>query len=159
MIDSIKSWFVALSRREQFLVGFAGGLATIIFAVWIAFALSKAIDTKQAEHFKAMEMRARIEAKALALSKAAKALPIAVQQGPLELAVSQSATEKGFTLDKTEARGADQVAIVIAQARPAALLGWLSELEGQSVVADEVSIKPGTNGTVAVTITLKRQSQ
>lgn len=160
MIASLKNWFDALSRREQILVAVAGGLAAILLAVWIAIALSNAVDAKQDEYTEALDRRARIEARALALTNAAKAPPIAVRtQGPLDLAVSQSATERGFTLDKSEASGSDRVAVVIGQARPTALFGWIAELEAQSVVADEITIRPGTNGTVSVTVTFARQGQ
>ncbi len=158
MIARLQNWYLALSRREQILVGVAAGLAAIVLAGGIAVALTNAVDVKRTAYFDALERRARIEARALALTNAAKAPPVAIAvSGPLDLAISQSAAERGFTLDKSEASGNDRASVIIGQARPTALFGWISELEGQSVIVDEITMRPGTNGTVSVTVTFARR--
>ena len=72
----------------------------------------------------------------------------------LETLINQSAAEAGFTLEKVDASGSDRTVITITQARPSALLKWLAELELQGVITEQIDVKAGNAGTVAVNATL-----
>jgi general secretion pathway protein M len=76
--------------------------------------------------------------------------------GPLEQVVNQRAVEAGFTLEKADAAGNGRVSIAMPQARPAALMKWLAELELEGIIAEQIEVKAGSAGTVSVSATLAR---
>jgi general secretion pathway protein M len=157
MMERLSSWFVNLSVREKLLVSVAGLLVSGLIAVYgLYMPLTSSIQAKHQEYRAALERRVAVEEAVTDASNARTEAAPAATTGPLELGISQSASEAGFTLDRAEAAGNGRVAIAMAQARPSALLKWLAEQELQGIVAEKIDIKAGANGTVSIDATMAR---
>ncbi len=161
MIAAITGWWTALSQRERWLVGIAGGLAAIVLG-WlvIVFPLQSALSSAREAHGIAVDRHAAILARAdaiTALEAGGATRPANTAAAtPLDLTITQAAAERGFTLSRNEAQGGNAVAIAIANARAPALLVWLGELEAAGITAADLSLRPNADGTVALTATLRR---
>lgn len=149
MTAAIRTWFFGLSQRERWLVGMAGGLTALVILLFgIVLPLLAAIAQAETDHDEAVARRGRIEATvAAAMQKPAKA-PVAITD--LNLVVVQGAAEKGFDLISSTGGAPGQATFRIDQARAPALLGWLSELEAQSVDARNITLRGGPNGSITV---------
>jgi general secretion pathway protein M len=161
MIASLSNWWTALSSRERWLVGVAGGLAAIVIG-WlvIALPLQSALSSSREAHGIAVDRHAAVLARVEALEalQARGAAQPAAATATLDLAITQSAAEQGFTLSRNEAQGTNSVVIAIANARAPALLRWLGDLEAAGIGAADLSLRPNADGTVALTATLRRAS-
>lgn len=159
MIAAARLWYAGLSRREQLLVGIAGGLAAVILLLFgiIRPSLS-AIDAAKIAHDEAVQRRGRIEA---TVDAALTQKPTGrVAGGPdLELIVTQGAAEKGFDLIKSPNAAPGQITFRMDQARAPALLAWLNELESQDVMVSSVTLRSGPNGSVSVDAQLQKASR
>lgn len=159
MIASLAHWWTALSTRERWLVGVAGGLTAIVIGWFlIALPLQSALSASREAHGIAVDRHAAVLARVEALEalQARGAAQPAAATAALDLAITQGAAEQGFTLSRTEAQGANSVVIAIANARAPALLRWLGDLEAAGISAADLSLRPNADGTVALTATLRR---
>lgn len=160
MIDKLVNWFEALSLREKVLVGVAAILSALLVAIYVVyFPLTSSIQEKRVEYREALERRVAVEAMATQAIQKQSSGAVVATAGPLEQMVNQRATEAGFTLEKADPAGNGRVTIAMAQARPAALMKWLAELELEGIVADQIEVKAGSAGTVSVNATLARGTQ
>jgi len=156
MITAVRTWFNGLSRREQWLVGIAGGLtAWVIFVFGITLPAMSAIDTARLAHDEAVQRRGRIES---SVDGALRQKPSgrAAINADIDLVVTQSAAEKGFDLIKSAGGGQGQIAFRIDAARAPALLAWLAELETQGIDVRSVSLRGGASGSLTVDAQLQR---
>lgn len=155
MKQQVVQWYTGLSLREKVLVGIAVALFALVFTVYgVYLPLTSAITEKRLAYREALERRVSIEAM---VDNAAQNQPKAaaiISDTSLETLINQSAAEAGFTLEKVDASGSDRTVITITQARPSALLKWLAELELQGVITEQIDVKAGNAGTVAVNATL-----
>lgn len=156
MIASFRNWFMALSRREQWLVGVAGMLTGWVLLVFgIVLPALSAIDAAKLELDEAVQRRGRIEASVDAVSRQQPAAaPSAAVD--IDLVVTQGAAEQGFDLIKSAAGAPGQVSFRIDQARAPALLAWLSALEAQGVDVRSISLRGGASGSLTVDAQLQR---
>ena len=156
MTGAVQSWWQGLSRRERWLVGVAAGL-TLSMLLWaLGRPAYAAFANLEAGHRAAIEREGRVAAK-VALLAEPPAVPAAVADGiAIDQYLSQSAGEIGLTLDRNEARGSAQATVAIAAARAPVLADWLAALEAQGFVVDQLTITPGTDGTVGMTAELRR---
>jgi general secretion pathway protein M len=160
MIEKLTSWFDGLSLREKVLVGVAATLSALLVAIYgVYFPLTNSIHEKRVKYREALERRVSIEAIVVQANQKQAGSVAADMTGPLEQVVNQRATEAGFTLEKADAAGNGRVGISMAQARPAALMKWLAELEMAGIVAEQIEVKAGSAGTVSVNATLARGGQ
>jgi general secretion pathway protein M len=160
MIEKLANWFEALSLREKVLVGVAAILSVLLVAIYgVYFPLTTSIQEKRVAYREALERRVAVEAMVAQPNQKPRAAAVTATSGPLEQVVNQRATEAGFALEKADAAGNGRVAIAMAQARPAALMKWLAELELEGVVAEQIEVKAGSAGTVSVSATLARGGQ
>lgn len=159
MIANLRNWFVALSRREQWLVAIVGGLAAWILLIFgIILPAMAAIDSAKLELDEAVQRRGRIEA---TVESASRQMPAGTQasSSDIDLVVTQSATEQGFDLLKSASAGPGQISFRIDQARAPALLAWLSGLEAQNIEVVSISLRGGTSGSLTVDAQLRRTGQ
>lgn len=161
MIATLSRWWTSLSTRERWLVGVAAALAVPIIGWFlIALPLQSALSSTREAHGMAVDRHAAVLARVEALA----ALEGRGSAGPanatasLDLSITQSAAEQGFTLSRNEAQGTNGVIIAIANARAPALLRWLGDLEAAGITAADLSLRPNADGTVALTATLRRAS-
>ena len=150
MIAAARNWFLALSRREQYLVGIAGSLTALVVLIFgIILPAMAAIDSARFELDEAVQRRGRIEASAESASQQ-KPSGQAATSGDIELMVTQSAAEQGFDIVKSPGGGAGQISFRIDQARAPALLAWLSGLEPQGAEIRSISLRGGASGSLTV---------
>lgn len=156
MTEAVRNWFIALSRREQILVGLAALLALGIVGFYGVYRplYDIATDAKRSFHDATMQA-GRIEAKAQALSMPADKRP-AEAIAALNLLLASEAAERGFTLDANTAQGASRAEIAIGSARSPAFLSWLADLERRGVVPETLIIRRMDNGTVSVSARLTK---
>ena len=157
MIARVASWWQGLSRRERWLVGGAGALALAVL-IWTLGRPAVAVFLDlEAKHRAAVEREGRVAAKLQLLARGpAGTLAKAVDAVAIDQYLTQSAGEIGLTLDRNEARGPRQATIAVATAKAPVLADWLAGLEGQGFVVDQLTITPGTDGTVGMTAELRR---
>jgi general secretion pathway protein M len=158
MIQSLRTWYDALSERERRLVVIAASLSALVLLI---FAIIRptllAIDRAGIAHDEAVARRGRIEAAvATALEKPAKT-PVAAAD--INLVVTQGAAEKGFDLIVSTGAAAGQATFRIDQARAPALLGWLSELETQGIEVRTITLRQSASGSITVDAQLQGRSQ
>lgn len=159
MIANLRNWFLALSGREQWLVGIAATLAAWVLLIFgIILPAMAAIDSAKLELDEAVQRRGRIEA---TVESALQQKPIGIQAGSsdIDLVVTQSATEQGFDLLKSASARPGQISFRIDQARAPALLAWLSGLEAQNIDVVSISLRGGTSGSLTVDAQLRRTGQ
>lgn len=157
MIEKLVNWFEALSLRERVLVGVAAILSALLVAIYgVYFPLTTSIQEKRVAYREALERRVAVEAMVAQANQKQSGAAVVSTTGPLEQVVNQRATEAGFTLEKADAAGNGRVSIAMAQARPAALMKWLAELELEGIIAEQIEVKAGSAGTVSVSATLAR---
>ena len=160
MSEKLSNWFDGLSLREKILVGVAATLSALLVAIYgVYFPLTNAIHEKRVDYREALERRVAIEAMVAQANQKQVESVVADKSGPLEQVVNQRATEAGFTLEKADAAGNGRVSISMAQARPAALMKWLAELETAGIVVEQIEEKAGSAATVSVNATLARGRQ
>ncbi|GAA0641765.1 MAG: hypothetical protein A2792_19420 [Sphingomonadales bacterium RIFCSPHIGHO2_01_FULL_65_20] len=154
MTEAAKNWFIALSRREQILVGIAALLAAGVIGFFGIYSPLYGLATDAKRSFYEATMQAgRIEAKAQALSLPADKRP-AEAIAALHLLLASEAGERGFTLDANTPQGNDRAEIAIGSARSTAFLAWLADLERRGVVPETLVIRRMDNGTVSVSARL-----
>lgn len=154
MTETARDWFIALSRREQLLVGLAALLALGVIGFYGVYRplYDIATDAKRSFHDATMQA-GRIEAKTQALSMPADKRPAAAIAA-LDLLLASEAAERGFTLDTNTPQGPGRTEIAIGSARSTAFLSWLADLERRGVVPETLVIRRMDNGTVSVSARL-----
>jgi len=156
MTEAARNWFIALSRREQILLGIAAVLALGVIGFFGIYRPLYDLATDAKRSFYEATMQAgRIEAKAQALSMPANRRP-AEAIAALNLLLASEAAERGFTLDSNQAQGSNRAEIAIGSARSPAFLSWLADLERRGVVPETLVIRRMDNGTVSVSARLAK---
>lgn len=159
MIAALRLWFAALTKREQWLVGIAGGLTALVVTIFgILLPTLSTIDQARKDHDEAVQRRGRIVATVDAAQKQQTG-PRSAASVDIDLLVTQAAAEKGFDLIKSANSASGQISIRIDQARAPALLAWFTELEAQNIEVRGVALRPGANGTVSVDAQLQMGAQ
>lgn len=157
MTDQLHNWWQGLSLRERWLVAIAAMLAIAVLLWGLGRPAYAAIVDMENHHRSALEREGRVAAKVRLLAqRPVKSSATIVEAGAIDQFLAQSASEIGLTLDRNEARGADQATIAIAAARAPVLTDWLASLEGQGFVIDQLTITPAADGTVGLTAELRK---
>ena len=156
MIVALRNWFGELSSREQWLVGIASALAAFVLLVFgIILPALSAIDNARTAHDEAVERCGRIEATVAAATEQ-RAAGTLVGNAPIDLIVTQSATEQGFDIVKSANAAPGQMRFRMDQARTSALFVWLAELETQGVETRSITLRGGPTGSVTVDAQLQQ---
>ncbi|QJB70384.1 type II secretion system protein GspM [Parasphingorhabdus halotolerans] len=156
MTFSIKDWFLALSRREQILVGF---LAVLLVITGLFYGVIRpvyaGIESAEQRYELAIERQLRIETKVAVLKAPLDIKPVTGNQ-PLDAFLSQSAGEEGFPVDTINAQTDGRIMMTIGSAKPTALFGWLARLETQGIVVSELNVMAAPNNVVSANLVLFR---
>ncbi|MEJ7926644.1 type II secretion system protein GspM [Sphingobium sp. AN641] len=158
MMDSVKTAWMARSRREQWLLGV---MFALLGAVILWFGVAAPVDRARHDARAAMAQAADRNAAIRAKVKALKTLPASsgatADAMPLDQYVGQSAAEAGLTLERAQAQGADRMDIAIASVRPMSFFAWATQLEQQGVRIETMSARPSaTAGSVSVQAVMVR---
>ena len=140
--------WAAFSVREKWLIAIMLALFTIII-LWLGVLrpIERGLASAQTRHATAIDRYAAIRARVDAIkSLSGRQRPI--RNAPLDLLISQSAAEIGFTLDRNERQGDGRSAFSAGSVRPTALFGWLAALEAQGVQVESLVVEPTGSDTV-----------
>ncbi len=152
----VSAWYIGLTSRERWLVSIAGGSAALVLLVYgIILPVGAALDDAAVRHREATERAGRIAGQLAAL-KAAPPARVAALAGPVEQVAGASAQEAGFVVQSNQRQGSDMAVIVIPTARPAAAMAWIDGLSGQGLAVEQLTMTPAPDGTVSVSVTLRR---
>lgn len=159
MIKQLTAWFRALSTREQWGVGMAAILVVLV-AGWygVARPLAEALADARARHADAV-MRLEETSALLASLEQLQKRPPAPLLAPLESTVRERAAAAGFALANVAPQPNDTVQISIPSARPAALFGWVAELESAGVLVDTLSTSDNGDRTLLVQLSLRARGK
>lgn len=147
------NWWSARSVREKRLLAVAGSLLALVLAWFlIVRPLMDARATAEARLQAASTALAQARADAAAFNRGAASQ--AEAPSPLAPFITQSATEQGFTNMTVIGNQPDQVAISSPQVRPAALFGWLGQLEARGIAVRSLTATAGANQTISIQATL-----
>ena len=150
MIVAVKTWFMALSRREQILVGILGALLALTILVFgIVQPLIDGYAGARSDHRTALTESARLSAKLDMLEKGGAGSQRQVA-GSLHQVLAESAAERGFVVDSNTPRGNDAATITMASAGPAAFFAWVNDLEAQGIRLESLTTTPASNGAISV---------
>lgn len=156
MMQSFKNWFIALSLREQILIGILGVLLALTIAFYGIYTpiYDAATDARIRNNDVTMQA-GRIAAKIDALrNPAAKSRPKV--SAALNIFIAGEAGERGFTLERNQPRGDDRTEISIASARSTAFLGWIADLESRGIIIEDLNTRRMDNGTISITAILAK---
>ena len=153
-MSALAAWYASRSLREKrlILVMLALLVLTVLWAGVIR-PVRDALDTARDRETRAVVRLGQVKARVAAVKAIQRSRP-GGPAGPITDAIRTRADEAGFALSSLEPDG-DRVRITIAQAKPGALLGWISVLEADGLLVDSSTINGNGDGTVAVTLTLK----
>lgn len=153
-MGAVRDWFRALSRREQILISIMGGLLAIVIVVYgIIFPLRQALDDASTRYSASLAQATLIEGKVRKLkSPASQSVRF---RGTAEALVSQSAEERGFTVEQLVKQNDGRVSLTIPSARSNSLYGWLAELERRGLQPESLTVQPKAGDTLSVQLTLR----
>ena len=158
MTAQILIWYRARTQREQYMVLGAGVAIILAIAYFLIVPLGDALASAKARHADAVialgETQVRVDA--VKELQADRAAPL---DTTLESLIRARANDAGFALTNVTPQGGDRVQIMIASARPGALIGWIADLESAGVLIDRLGTTDNGDRTVAVQMTLKAQGQ
>jgi general secretion pathway protein M len=158
MMDAVKNWFAALSRREQILVGVAGILLFIcalvfgaIRPLWLGSFAAK--QSYQQQAYAAAELDARY---AMLQSPPDTSLEAAPDKGgSLIQLLTTDAAARSITLSANNPSADGGASITIDNINPNSFFTWAIALEKRGVMLAGLSMQPiaaqsGTSGLVSV---------
>jgi general secretion pathway protein M len=160
MIEQMREKWAAFSLREKWLVGIMAALFAVVF-LWLGVIrpVAGGLEGARDDHAAAVERHAAIRSRVDQIQRASgeRAPDLGA---PLDVVVSQSAGEAGFTLDRNDPQGNGRVGIAISQARAVAFFGWLAQLEAMGIEVETLDARPvpGSN-VVGATAVLRRTGQ
>ena len=159
MIASLTAWWRGRSRREQILLTILFALFGITFA-WLLVVrpLGDSLAAARERHGEAVIALAEAKAGAAAIGSLEKSRPAALA-GPVELAVTESASAAGFQLSQIQGQGAGKVNLAIEAARPQALFAWVSEMErGKGLIVERLTAKANSDRSLSAQMTFRARA-
>ena len=154
VLTPVRDWYLALTTRERWLVGIAAGLAgALVLAYGIVLPLAAAHDAAHGRHREAVLASGRVMAGLAQLDKAPSAQ---VGGGPVAQVAAQVADAEGLVLQSNDPRGNDGAVIIVPTAAPGSALSFLDALRRRGLLAEQVTITPAADGSVAVNAVLRR---
>lgn len=155
MTAGLRTWFAALSGREKTGVLVAAGLA-IVTLVWFGLIrpVSDGLASAKSRHSSAVVRMATTQSQMAALQPLLKVGQPALG-GTLEATVRDRANQVGFALTTVSPQTNNALLIGIASAKPAALFGWIADMERDGILVDSLSTTDNGDQTVSAQITWK----
>ncbi|MBK5264024.1 MAG: type II secretion system protein M [Alphaproteobacteria bacterium] len=128
----------------------------VVVVLWLGVIrpIDGSLVSAKASHAAAIDRYAAIRARVDAIKGLSGHRPPALG-APLDVVVSQSASETGFTLDRNDPQGEGRVSIAIGSARPTAFFGWLASLEALGVQVETLSARPAGPDVISATAVLR----
>jgi general secretion pathway protein M len=157
MIAALKAWFDGRTLRERrMLLVMAAAIALTIIWFGIFLPVSDGLSSSRTRLNDAVARLGNAEAELDAIKTLQQHRPQPIP-GPLDDYVRESAGDAGFALSNVAPQGDGRVQIAIPTARPGALFGWLTDLEGAGVVVASIDVSNNGDQTVAAQMTLMKR--
>ena len=158
MMQAVRTWWRERTGREQMLLGIMLVLAAGIIGWFGVVQPLRVARTDAAERLeRANADLADITAKSTSI-RTAEARGRVDASSPLLESVRVRATDAEIPVDALVANGEGAVTLRIAAIKPAALLGWIADLEVRDGIAvDRLVLTPNADATVAAELGLRRQ--
>lgn len=156
MIERLRLWYLALSRREQILIGIAAALALVTLFWGVEVVLLGTMQSAHTRHADAVRRLADTEARVRAVQAETRS-PRAAPGGTLDAVVRDKAQAVGFQLSSDNAQADGSVDIAIASARPPALFAWVASLEQEGLIVRRFAATDNGDRTLAVQMTIKKR--
>ena len=155
MSARLSALWLARTPRERWLLGVMFALAALVL-VWflVIRPLGDMLSAAKERHGEAVAALAQARSQAAEIAMLEQGGP-AVIEGPIDQAVAAAASEAGFQLSALQAQGPGRVSFALGAARPQALFGWISGLEGQGYVVERLSASSNPDRTLSAQIVLR----
>lgn len=155
MNGSFASWWKTRTLREQRLLLAMAGIAAVVLA-WLLVVrpLGDALSAAKERHSAAVVALADVRAQVAAIEQASGTAP-ANLGAPVDVVISQSATEAGFPATRIERNGTNQATLSVAAVRPQAFFGWVAQMEGRGLVVARLTATANADQTLAVQVTFR----
>lgn len=154
MNETVMAWWKGRSLREQrLLLVMLALLGVTILWLGIYRPVDAALSAARARHADAAVRLGEVRAQATTLGALAKSF-VAPPAGPLVELVTADANAAGFGAAVIAPQGDRRVSVSIPSARPAALFGWVSRLEGRGIIVERLSARANSDPTLAIDMTL-----
>lgn len=159
MSARFKALWLARTPRERWLLGVMFALAALV-VVWflVIRPLGDMLSAARERHGEAVAALAETRAQAAEIAMLERGGPAAIE-GPIDQAVAAAASEAGFQLSALQAQGPGRVSFALGAARPQALFGWISGLEGQGYVVERLSASSNADRTLSAQIVLRARGR
>ncbi|HEX8622742.1 MAG TPA: type II secretion system protein GspM [Allosphingosinicella sp.] len=154
-----KALWLARTPRERWLLGIMFALAALVL-IWflVLRPLGDMLSAARERHGDAVAALAETRARAAEIAMLERGGPAAIE-GTIDQAVAAAAAEAGFQLSSLQPQGPGRVSFALGAARPQALFGWISGLEGQGFVVERLSASSNPDRTLSAQITLRARGR
>lgn len=152
-------WFNTRSLREKrLLLVMVALLALTVVWFGVIRPIGDALSSERQRHADAVVRLGATAARVEAIRDIARARP-APLTGSFADAVRARAADAGFAVASLDQDGPDRVRVGIAGAKPAALVSWLTRLEGAGILVDSATLTDKGDRTVGVQLVLKARGR
>jgi general secretion pathway protein M len=159
MSARLKALWLARTARERWLLGVMFALAALVLFWFVMLRpLGDMLSAARQRHGEAVEALAEARSKGAEIAMLERGGPAAIE-GPIDQAVAAAASDAGFQLSALQAQGPGRVSFALGSARPQALFGWISGLEGQGYVVEQLSASSNPDRTLSAQIVLRARGR
>lgn len=154
-----KALWLARTERERWLLGIMFALAALVLIWFVVLRpLGDMLSAARERHGEAIAALAETRARAAEIAILERGGPAAFE-GPIDQAVAAAASEAGFQLSALQPQGQGRVSFALGAARPQALFGWISGLEGQGYVVERLNATSNPDRTLSVQVVLRARGR
>ena len=159
MSPRLRALWLARTPRERWLLGVMFALAALVL-VWflVIRPLGDMLSAARERHGQAVAALAEARSMAEEIAMLERGGPAAID-GPVDQALAAAASEAGFQLSALQPQGPGRVSFALGAARPQALFGWISGLEGQGYVVEQLSASSNPDRTLSAQIALRARGR
>jgi general secretion pathway protein M len=159
MSARLRALWLARTPRERWLLAIMFALAALVL-VWflVLRPLGDLLSAARERHAEAVAALAETRTQAAEIAMLERGGPAAIE-GPIDQALAAAASDAGFQLSALQAQGPGRVSFALGAARPQALFGWISGLEGQGYVVERLSASSNPDRTLAAQIVLRARGR
>ena len=159
MSARLKALWLARTPRERWLLGVMLALAALVL-VWflVIRPLGDMLSAARERHGEAVEALAETRSRAAEIAVLERG-GAAMIEGAIDQSVAAAASEAGFQLSALQAQGPGRVSFALGAARPQALFGWISGLEGQGYVVERLSASSNPDRTLSAQVVLRARGR
>lgn len=160
MNEAFRNWWRTRSLREQRLILAASALLAIVL-LWLLILrpLGDALSRAKERHGEAARMLAEARAQVALIGRLERRATPALG-APLEVLISQAATEAGFPVTRVQPEGPSVATFVSNSVRPQAFFTWVGQMEtARGLSVERLSATTNSDQTLTVEVTFRARSR